>query len=407
MPKGKYSDRVQRPTPLRNDPIISEAIFGYEAPLRPIDPRQNFDANFSQLPSLAEETYQAFRCDEKLIDRQLQKEEFTYYTVALLWMRLIDIKAKQQRVELTQSEKALRKVIFDTELNVPQPIYAYLSQIGNIIDDMGKETEINIPTLPTVIIQGLGGYLHAEVSEETHTDIEEIPTLGTAADVVMALTSANEEPAPVYRMQIPAGTEFTGNLPCRSYPIGPRRPEIKQRLAGQGISTTTFPEFQPGTRFNWKYITALSDIVGNFDSFRCEKVCFTKMNHFGGRTMAIKTQPVGAGDVDTKWTEKEVYPVCSAEENSGQIGASYIFGFQLYKTNGNTEVRATNISNWSCLRRRPNAQPPWEPSEVWTNNRNMRRNLPPGIGTDRFQGIGDRQDVQRERILRRMRKNQS
>lgn len=138
------------------------------------------------------------------------------------------------------------------EINLPQSLNCYLTQIGDITDDMGKRTKITIPPLPIARAERLGGYHATEINEETHSLFKEIPSLGIASDVVMALTSIKDEPTPNYFITIPQGTTITENLTSRSYPIGARRAEIRQRLSGLGITTTTFPEYIINTRFNWR-----------------------------------------------------------------------------------------------------------------------------------------------------------
>lgn len=76
------------------------------------------------------ETYQNYRADEKQLDRVLMKEEVVYNVTSLLWMKLIDVKTKEASLALTSEEKA----ISDEQLNVPQPIFAMLSEIGNYTD---------------------------------------------------------------------------------------------------------------------------------------------------------------------------------------------------------------------------------------------------------------------------------
>ena len=295
--------------------IISEAIFGFNAQMRPIEPRQTFTAYYAQLPLITDEVYQQYKTDVKQLDRQLQREELLYYSTALLWLRLIDEKAKQVDEALTSEEKALRKVSMDVELNVPQPIYAYLSQIGDITDRMGKRTKLTIPALPIVRAGNFGGYHANEITANTHNLFEEVPSLGIAGDVVMALTSADELVTPNFRVARPDGSEFTDNLSGNSL-IGPRQQEIRQRLAGLGIQQNAFPEFVTNTRFNWRYIQQISDILQNFETFRIEKVCFSRLTCQGGPTMAIKTRPIDQGDAETNWRDKEVQPVSSSEEST-------------------------------------------------------------------------------------------
>lgn len=169
--------KKQTPTPQRNDPIILESIFGVDVHV-PIHLGDNFDTNFSKLPKLAEETYHAYQPDEKQLDRVIIKEEMAYYSTGLMWLRLLDIKAKQGRQALSSAEKDIRKATLDVEFNVPQQIHAYLSQIGTVTDKMGKETEVDIPPLPQAVAQGFGGYHSQNIDVNTHNPFEEVPSLG-------------------------------------------------------------------------------------------------------------------------------------------------------------------------------------------------------------------------------------
>ncbi|KAG8222717.1 hypothetical protein J437_LFUL001887 [Ladona fulva] len=111
----------------------------------------------------------------------------TYYTTALTWLRLIDVKCRQGRVTLTSAEKDLRKATMEDQFNVPQPIYTYLSQIGGVSDKGGKTTELDVPNLAVTRVQGYGGYHAATIDAQTHNQFEELPSMGIAGDVLMAL----------------------------------------------------------------------------------------------------------------------------------------------------------------------------------------------------------------------------
>lgn len=113
---------------------------------------------------------------------------------------------------------------------------------------------------------------------------KEVPSLGVAADMVMAVASIHEEPVPNFHVTIPAGSQINQNLTGMFMPIGPRRVEIRQRLAGYDITATAFPEYVEGTRFHLCYIKSISDIVGQFETFRVERVCFQNMTRAGGDT---------------------------------------------------------------------------------------------------------------------------
>lgn len=400
-PKPKFINEPQNPTPQRNELIINEAIFGVDVSVVPIEPRQNFATSFANLPQISRETYDNFGADEKFLDRLLTKEEFLYYNVALTWIRIVDLKAKQGRTALTTEEKEIRKATLDKVFNTPQPIALYLSQIGNVIDKMGKETEIDLPVLPIARAQNFGGYPAAAIAEGNHNLFEEIPSLGIAADAVMSVATNEDNPQQPVRVAIPAGSAVTNNLLCYERNIGPRRMEIRQRLTGQGISGNDFPEFIPNTRFNLKYIQSISDIIGKIETFRVEKLVLPNLNLLGGETQIVVTRPI-ANEDQANWTRTTVQASSSACESTATMGAAYVFGFQLHKEQIEGDNLTAQSQRWSCLNTIADAEAPWAITAAWVNNRNDRRNMPPGIGTERFRAIGKRQDITTSDVIRRM-----
>jgi hypothetical protein len=383
----------QTPTPQRNEPIISEAILGVDITVHEIEPRQNFEANYSKLPDITVEVYNSIAVDENQLDRKMAKEELCCYTTGLLWMRLLEVKAKQPNVALTSEEKAIRKSAANEIFNVPQPIYAYLQEIGTFTDKMGKETELNIPDLPIQRAGGLGGYHAPEINAETHTLLEEVPSLGIAANMVMALTSQRPEPNVNFRVGFPPRTRATNNLVGTTSPIGERRTEIRQNLARFGITMERFPEYVANTRFNLRYLRHISDLLGSTETFRLERVCFKNLSPSGGESQVIFTKPTTTTDPGS-WKDKAVQSTASSTSSTAHIGASYVFGFQLYKSDGPGETSTERAMNWSCAEAIP--------GQAWTDNRNDRRNVPEGVGTERFRGPTLEEDNVTQRTVRRM-----
>lgn len=337
-----------------------------------------------------------------MIDRHIVREEFDYYTTALLRFKLIDVKAKQGREALTTAEKNIRKAVQDKSFNVPQPLFIYLSQIGNITDKMGKETEVEVPALPTTVVQNFGGYHAAEINEQTHNLFEEIPSLGMAADAVMAVSSADENPTQTIRVGLPAGSVQNGNLLGYAANIGPRRIEIRQRLNGQGITATTFPEMISTTRLNMRYISSISDIVGVQQTYRVEKVVFPNLTLSGGETQIIMTRPSPDEDLDQAWTHTTVQATSAGCESVAQMGAACVFGFQGYKAQGPGNTDTARSVVWSCIQPIAADPEPWAITAAWLANRNARRNLPPGIGTERFRSLSQNQSTITYDVVRRM-----
>lgn len=63
-----------------------------------------------------------------------------------------------------------------------------------------KETRHQVPNLPTNIVQGFGGYHANAIHVDNHNFFEEVPSLGIAGDVVMALAAPDPEPVPDFRV---------------------------------------------------------------------------------------------------------------------------------------------------------------------------------------------------------------
>lgn len=63
---------------------------------------------------------------------------------------LIYLQAKQGRAALTPAEKDIKKESQDDHFNTPQPLHIYLAQMGDVMDEGGKRTEVEVPPLRTV-----------------------------------------------------------------------------------------------------------------------------------------------------------------------------------------------------------------------------------------------------------------
>ncbi|XP_055543782.1 uncharacterized protein LOC129729298 [Wyeomyia smithii] len=248
---------------------------------------------------------------------------------------------------------------------------------------MGKETYLRVPILPTTVVQGQGGYHANTVNANNHNLFEEIPCLGITADVVMAATSAQENPAIAYRVATPAGSIFTQNLCGSSANLGPRRAEIRQRLNGLGITENDFLEYVAGTRFNLVYLLQLSDMLSKIETFRMEKMTIPSLTIHGGETMVIQTLPNVDEDPNVKWTDRTVQAQSPASDSTAQIGASFVFGFQLHKEtlpDDAANTLALGAANWSCIAAAPDAAQPWKMLPAWNANKNCVL-----IGTEKLQ----------------------
>ena len=215
--KSPLGPKSPRPTPSgalhknentteqKNDLLLAESIFGVDVTIVAVEPVEDFSTTFAQLPEIAVETYNQCAIDVRQLNRVLVNEEMSYYATGPLWLKLTDVKAKKASEALTSEERSIRKATEEMEFSVPQPVSAFLHQIGQFSDKMGKTTDLKVPSLPTQRAQGMGGYHSPAITEETRNLVEDVPSLGIAGDMVMALCQDGIEPMPNFKVQIPEG----------------------------------------------------------------------------------------------------------------------------------------------------------------------------------------------------------
>lgn len=339
-------ERNKTATSQRNDSIISEAIFGPNVTVLPIAPRQQFEASYAAIPQLAVEMFSEYQKDVHQMDRLMKKEEIAYYCTAMLWLRLIDIKAKNGLQALTREEKTLHKDTKDETFNIPQPLHIYLTSIGSIVDKMGKRTFLEPPPLPVTVVQGFGGYHAAEVNVDTHNVFEEVPSLGIAGDMLMS--AAVDEPPRKFHIAYPQKATFSNNLLGQFPIIGPRRMEIRQKLNGFGITSDAFEEYCPGTRFNQQYIRAISDRLGTWDTFKIEKVNFPSLTSDGSTVQAVISRPIH-DEPSENWQKRVVQNTSAEDESTATMAAAFVFRYQLYKIANAGATRLIRNQNWCCV----------------------------------------------------------
>jgi hypothetical protein len=83
-----------------------------------------------------------------------------------------------------------------------------------------------------------------------------------------------------------------------------------------------------------KYIKSMPDIIGKFETFRNEKIIIKNFSKSGGESQAIVTRPTNNPDDNTPWRITTVQASLAACDSTAQMGAAYIFGFQLHKEGG-------------------------------------------------------------------------
>ncbi|CAH2088465.1 unnamed protein product [Euphydryas editha] len=389
-------DKATKPTPPKNNPLWADSIFGIDVSVRELTVNQDVQPTFARLPEIVEEVYSSIGGDDQSLNKQMTKGMLMYYTTAMLWARLLDIKAKRGNANLTFEELEFCKAIMQHEYNIPQPIYLFLKGIGEIKDVTGKTIYLTDHVLPVTVVQGMGGYHSANIDAATHNLYEEVPSLGICGDIVMAEASDAAAPAANFRV-LPPQSRATRALCGNFGPIGARKEEVRILLNSVGVTATTFDEVIGRTRLNIHLIQKVSDYFTGSPTFRNEKVKLDALTVEGDAAQLIKTTPTDENmDANARWTNLVIRPKSASANSVSTFGASYLMGYQLYK-----EAVAGSNANWCCVEQAAAAHP-WVIPPQWIANRNERRALPPGMEIERFASISDSQRNRTNAIVRRM-----
>ncbi|CAG4946966.1 unnamed protein product [Colias eurytheme] len=302
VPAPTATDKAANPTPPKNAPMWADSVFRIDVAVRELNVNQEITQNFGRLPEVVEEVYSAIGGDEQSLNKQMTKGMLMYYSTAMLWARLLDIKAKRGNANLSYEEIEFCKSIMQHEFNIPQPIYLFLKGIGEVKDPTGKTVFLADHTLPVTVVQGQGGYHAAVVNEQNHNLFEEIPSLGICGDVLMAESSEAVHPVLNFRVT-PQNTRATLAMCGNFGQIGARKEEVRILLHSVGITDNQFDEVVGRTRLNINLLQKVSDYFVGCPTFRNEKVKLDALTVEGDGVQLIKSLPTNENiDPNARWT---------------------------------------------------------------------------------------------------------
>lgn len=388
-------DKAAKPTPPKNAPMWADAVFGIDVAVRRLNVNQEITPSFGRLPEIVDDVYSAMSGDDTNIGKQMSKGMLMYYSTAMLWARLLDIKAKRGNTNLSFAELEFCKSVNSGEYNIPQPIYLFIKAVGEVKDASGQHVFLKDHSLPVTVVQGKGGYHSQKIDANTHVLYEEIPSLGICGDVLMA--EAAEGTATPHFKVLPAGTKATKALCGYFGDISARKEEIRILLESVGISSTAFDEVVSGTRLNILLVQRVSDYLLGSKTFRNERVKIDALTAEGDQVQLIRSVPTSENVTKAeKWTNLVIRPKSANALPTTTFGASYLTGFQLEKT-----PIEDDHTNW-CPIEKATAASNWTLPATWIANRNSRRTLPTGMDVERFTSVSDSQRHRTNAIVRRM-----
>nr|QPZ88387.1 putative capsid protein [Soybean thrips partiti-like virus 11] len=393
-PPTHKTENEAKPTTQKNAGWLAESVYGFDIVQRELQQVTEFTPTYARLTAITRTVFSQLAADDSQLNRKMTLEMFNYYSTAILWARLLDIKAKRAHTALTSAEKEYRRYFVDKEYNLPAPIYHFLRSIGNIEEKRGKMIYLQDASLPVEVVGGRSGYF-GPINDDTHLLYEEIPTLGVIGDVLMAMTSGQANPVPDIPI-VPDQTVPTENL--LGYPgvIAVRRDEIRQILNSVGITTQVFPEAIPNTRFNAELMQTINAYFASNVTFKIEKVDISALTSEGVESLLIVTEPPENENLaNERWVNAVVQPKSVSTNSPAIIGSSYVFGFQLMK-----ERFGGAWTNWSPVTAAPNQV--WNIPPNWIANRNLRRQLPPNFANPQFVSLADSQSFRTQKVVEKL-----
>jgi len=89
--------------------------------VRELDVNEEIAPSLARTPEINREICLNLAADDKNIQKNMSQEMLNYYATAVIWARLLDIKAKRAKTSLTDTEREYLKLMSSSELNLPQP----------------------------------------------------------------------------------------------------------------------------------------------------------------------------------------------------------------------------------------------------------------------------------------------
>ncbi|KAG8290064.1 hypothetical protein J6590_093796 [Homalodisca vitripennis] len=279
--------------------------------------------------------------EEMIVDDNLD-----YYTTAMIWLRILGLKNKNQDV-MTDAERRVAELVGDTAFNLPEPLRLYLLTYGNITTAIGTHLYPEFPPLPEALapwpqfpnIDVPGFYAPGPVDLETHNLYEEVPPLGMAL-AALVQAQANNVGAWIPPCQ-PIGFNLTNNL-LNYRPTAIYRPEALRHIINAGITNADIEANPPNTGLNIQLLQYISDQLASNKTFKTTSCIVYTMLEFGSQAQIAEVHPSpGQPRMRTVLGDVEVRTL--AAETSTTIGVAIAFAPRQFK-----DAPVDSDYNWSC-----------------------------------------------------------
>lgn len=371
--------RINKPTALHDaskqtltsgNPFADSA-FVHNVVERELHLRETFSPSAPALTQVMRDTYTKMSTDKPDLTKRLIPEELDYYATAMLWFRIISLKAKNQQ-QLTAEETIILEMLQLESFVIPEPLRLQLLVLGKVKSCLGTSLRPTFPPLPTTVIQwqatGIPGNFAAAITADSHNLYEELPCLGI--NLAALITAQNNDVGAWTPPGVPANTHANQNLvgyrPTKRY-----RPEAFASVIDAGIAPGEVQNYPINTGLNFDLLKRTSEVLSTLTTFKMTNVSFPALSEYGTTAQLAKYTPdpdqLGVRNIQGLTTIQTIN-----NEIPSQIGVSIVYAPRYYK-----ESPEDNYDNWCCLSREAGlAEDVPDPLPIaWYNNRNARRQI--------------------------------
>lgn len=398
LPPPRNTAGMLNPTPLRDDPIYKESIFGTDVAVRENNMRTTIQpAAFGLIPTV-DAVWQEMVADNSNIQKEMLVEGLRYYSTALLWLRIIQLK-KVNKQALTEAETMVSSMCDTTSFTIPSPIHLYLQALGTVkCAGTGQTIIPAFPPMPEQVIQGFGGYF-GNMDEGTHNLYEEFPCLGTTGEGLRQ--ALGDLPPGDYQSSL----QFNGQTVNRNLqgyaPLTNRRNEAKNPFFNLGIAADALPEAVADTGFNYDVIFMISTWLNSTKTFKLESLNMSMLTSVGSQCQTIIERPQTTGIPGAvRNVMGDIVGTSLMRESITTFGVAQYTLFQLMKESANNarEIASVRSRTWCCINFTQQLPIP----QAWIDNRNDRRDAPVEYMARRFETISENNNNLRKRVVEKM-----
>lgn len=399
LPLPHATRALKNPTPLREDPMFEQSIFGTEIKVSEHNARTKFNPSCASLIPITNEVWGELTVDQNQANKQMLVEGIRYYSTALMWTRFIQLKSETSQVLTTEEEK-LQQLTNANTFNVPQPIYLWLNALGVVKCTSTGQTLIpQFPELPIQQVDGHGGYF-GMIDVNNHNIYEEIPSLGVCAEALrQALSDA--QPGPYQSSIVAEPLNANNNLPGFS-DLGTRTNEARSFFSAIGVTENEFPETVAHTAFNIELMCKISDWIGDTVTFKMQPIHFRKLGINGAQAQTVISRPKTSALRIINISDR-IKGTALSRNSSTTFGLAHYCLFQLMKENYAVPNNnpSQNTCSWSCVAWTGEDDATTVP-QAWIDNRNTRRNIPAEYTAERFSSLCQQVGNLRRRMIKDM-----